>query len=299
VAPDEAGNLEIAGRYADYLRVSLEERNRASIEGRPAGEALWSVHAARACRRIGKVVDALAHAAKAAELARGLADPLLAAFVRHAQAVALRSARRFDESLAGLKEAFDLLPAPAELPAPWHDALRADFLLEIAETALEAGARSDAENALARGVELARRLRDPRILSWSLHLRGQLDEGRAAALQLAAAHELAKSVGCLELQWQSLWRLAERAEGGVRDDLLWCAVGLLSRLAEPLDPEDATTFWRAGPRRVFLDQAQRRFGATFLRDIMLGAAAPKDPSEILSGSLGFDAAAIAALTTPA
>jgi hypothetical protein len=288
VTPDEAGNLEIAGRYADYLRVSLEERNRASIEGRPAGEALWSVHAARACRRIGKVADALAHAAQAAEIARGLGDPVLAAFVRHAHAVALRSARRFDESLAGLKEAVELLPAGG------HDVLRADFLLEVAETALEAGARSEAENALARAGELVRRLRDPRLLSWSLHLRGQIEEGTPADLQLAAAHEIAKSVGCLELQWQSLWRLSERAEAGVRDDLLWCAVGLLARMAEPLDPEDATTFWRAGPRRVFLDQAQRRYGATFLHKIMEGGAAPKDPSEILSKGLGFDPASVAA-----
>ena len=293
MTPDEAGNLETAGRYADYLRVSVEERNRASIEGRPAGEALWSVHASRACRRIGKVADALAHAAKAAEIARGLDDPLLAALIRHAQAVALRCARRFDESLAGLREALELLPAAG------HDALRADFLLEISETALEAGARPEAETALARGGDLLSRLNDPRLYSWSLHLRGQLEEGASAGLRLAAAHEIAKSVGCLELQWQSLWRLSERAEAGVRDDLLWCAVGLLSKLAEPLDPEDATTFWRAGPRRVFLDQAQRRYGATFLRDIMLGAAAPKEPSEVLANGLGFDAAAIAAFTSPA
>jgi hypothetical protein len=288
VTPDEAGNLEIAGRYADYLRGSLEERTRAAIEGRPADEARWTVHASLACRRIGKFVEALEHAAKAAEMARALADPLLTASARHAQAVALRCARRFDESLAGLKEAVDLLPPEG------HDALRADFLLETAETALEAGARSEAESALARGGVLIRARPDPRLLAWSLCLRSQLEEGPPAGLKLAAAHEIAKGVGCLELQWQILWRLSERAEGAVRDDLLWCAVGLLARLAETLDPEDATSFWRAGPRRVFLDQAQRRYGPTFLHKIMDGGAAPKDPSEILSKGLGFDPASVAA-----
>ena len=283
MTPDEAGNLEIGGRYADYLRISLEERTRASIEGRRAGEAIWSVHAARASRRIGKAVDALAHAARAAELARGVADPLLPTLVRHAQAVALRCARRYDESLAGLKEALDLLPS--------DDALRAEFLLEIADTALEAGSGAEAESALSR----ARGLRDPRLLAWSLCLRGQMGTD---GVQLAAAHELARRVGCPELQWQILWRLAERSEPPARDDLFWCAVGLLARLAETLDPEDSTFFWRAGPRRVFLDQAQRRFGATFVHKIMTGEATPKDPAEILN-SLGFDSAAIAALTNPA
>ncbi|HEX7896162.1 MAG TPA: hypothetical protein VF950_00175, partial [Planctomycetota bacterium] len=122
MTPDEAENLETGGRYADYLRASLTEIARASIGGRPADEALWTVHAARACRRVGKAVDALAHAARAAELARGAADPLLPAFVRHAQAVALRCARRYDESLAGLKDALELLP-------PERDVLRAEVLL--------------------------------------------------------------------------------------------------------------------------------------------------------------------------
>lgn len=276
-------NLETTGRYADYLRRSLEERTRASIEGRPADEALWSVHAARASRRIGKAPDALAHAARAAELARGVADPLLPGLIRHAHAIGLRCARRYDESLAALAEALDLLPEP--------EAFRADVLLETAETALEAGARTEAQAALARVPEL----RDPRLLAWSLYLRGQLEE--ASPLRLAAVYELARTAGCPELEWQILWRLSERTEAS-RDDLVWCAVGILAKLADSLDPEDATFFWRNGPRRVFLDQAQRRHGPTFLHKIMMGGAAVKDASAILRTGLGFDPASAAADLKP-
>lgn len=282
---DEAVNLENGGRYAEYLGRSLEERTRASIEGRPADEALWSVHAARACRRIGKAEDALGHAARAAELARGAVDPLLPALVRHARAVGLRCARRYDESLAALGEALAIVPA--------RDAFRAEVLLETAETALEAGARPEAERALS----LLPEVRDPRLLSWSLVLRSQLEEGDSGGLRLAAAHELARTAGCPELEWQILWRLSERSESS-RDDLVWCAVGVLAKLADPLDPEDATFFWRNGPRRVFLDQAQRRYGPTFLHKIMMGGAATKDASDILRSRLGFDPAAVAAYLKP-
>jgi hypothetical protein len=278
-------NLDVGGRYAEYLRRSLEERTRASIEGRPADEALWSVHAARACRRIGKADDALSHAARAAELARGLDVPLLPALIRHARAIGLRCARRYDESLAALDEAL------ANVPAEGHEALRADVLLETAETALETGARPEAQKALA----LVPGLPDPRPRSWSLYLRSQLED--ASSLQFAAAYELARGAGWPELEWQILWRLSERAEAS-RDDLVWCAVGILAKLADPLDADEATFFWRAGPRRVFLDQAQRRYGPTFLHKIMTGGAATKDPGEILRSGLGFDPASVAAFLKP-
>lgn len=293
MTPDDARRLEISGRYAELLRGALEIRNRAAIEGRPAEESRASVYAARACRWIGRTPEGLGHAARAAELAAG--EPELPALARHAKAISLRNARRFDESLDALREALDLLPPQG------HDHLRAEIHLETAETALEAGARPQAEAALGRGGAQVQWLQDPLLLAWSLYLRSQLEEAMPADLQLAAAFEIAKSVGCPELQWQILWRLAERAEAvsgpRLRDDLTWAAHGLLSGLAEPLAPDDATTFWRQGHRRVFLDQIQRRSGADFLRKIMMEAGPAPDPSELIR-NLGFDPASIAAFTKP-
>jgi hypothetical protein len=296
VIPDDIRALEVAGRYADLLRSSLELRNRAAIEGRPADEALGSVGAARACRWIGRSSDALAHAARAAELAPASGRPELPALARHAHAVGLRSVRRFDESLGALRESLDLLPSAG------HDRLRAEILLETAESALEAGARPEAETALGRGCALVQWLRDPLFLSWSLYLRSQLEEDTPADLQLAAAYEIAKTVGCPELQWQILWRVSDRAEalgaGQMRDDLTWSALGLLSKMAETLEPDDATTFWRQGARRVFVDQAQRRYGPSFLRMVMLGGTSAPDPSDVLLKGLGFDRASIASFMNP-
>ncbi len=294
---DDARALETEGRYADLLRGALEQRNRAAIEGSPLAEALACVAAARACRWIGRVSDGFAHAARAAELLPRAALPELPALIRHAHAIGLRGARRHDESLAALREALELLPAQG------HEKLRCEMLLETAETALEAGARADAESALGRGGALVHWLRDPLLLSWSLYLRSQLEEASPADLQLAAAYEILKRVGCPELQWQILWRLGERSEavgaGRLRDDLTWSAIGILARLAETLEPEDATTFWRQGARRVFVDQAQRRHGPQFLRKVMLGGGAPPpDPSDLIKG-LGFDPGTIAAFVNPA
>lgn len=289
MALDEALRLENAGRYAEYQRRSLEERARAAIEGRSADEAQWCGHAARACRRLGKAPDALAHLARAEELAGGAPPDELRAFLRLARGASLRCARRYDESLAALKDALDVLPPTR------HDELRAEIFLETAETALEAGAGENAERALARGAALAQTLRDPRLLAWSLYLRAQLENDAPSSLQLAAAFELARRSECPELEWQILWRLSERAaDVAVRDELIGCAVALLARLAETLDPEDATLFWRNGPRRVFVDQVQRRYGPTFLSKVMASAGTSKDPVELLRGSFKLDPSAVAA-----
>jgi tetratricopeptide (TPR) repeat protein len=291
VISPEIRALEVAGRYADLLRASLELRNRAAIEGRPDQEAAGSVAAARACRRIGRCAEVLVHAARAAELAPAAGLPGLPALARHAHAGGLRGARRYDEALAALQEALAALPEG-------HDALRAEILLDTAETALEAGARRDAETALGRGGALVQWLRDPLLLSWSLYLRSQLEADAPGDLQLAAAYEIAKKAACPELQWQILWRLSERAEARgspqMRDDLAWAAHGILSKLAETLEPEDATAFWRQGPRRVFLDQVQRRCGPSFLKMVMLGGPAGPDPSDVLVRGFGFDPASVSA-----
>ena len=293
---DEARALETEGRYADLLRGALEQRNRAAIEGKPLEEALGCIAAARACRWIGRAAEGAAQAARAAELTRTASLPELPSLIRHAQAIGMRCARRHDESLGALREAHDALPSQG------HERLRCEILLETAETALEAGARREAEAALGRGGALVHWLRDPLFLAWSLYLRSQLEEANPADLQLAAAYEIAKNVRCPELQWQILWRLAERSEAvgapRLRDDLTWSAVGLLAKLAETLEPDDATTFWRQGARRVFLDQVQRRSGPEFLRKVMLGSTAAPDPSDLIKG-LGFDPASIAAFLNPA
>lgn len=255
MTPDEAGNLEISGRYAEYLARSVEERNRANIEGRRADEALWCVHAARACRRIGKAADVLGHAEQAARLKAP------SGLVHFATGIGLRCARRYDESLAALKEAVEHSSPEA----------RTEVHLETAETALEAGSRPETERALMfAGTPGPSRLR-----AWARFLRAQLDDS-----ELSTSLKLAQ--GWPELEWQILWRLSERIEEK-RDDLIWCAVGVLAKMADPLEPEDATHFWKNGARRAFVDQAQRRFGPTFLHKIMMGGSTAKDPAELLKG----------------
>jgi hypothetical protein len=284
---DDAALAEIRGRYRELLLAAAAEKDRARADGRRADEARWAVFASRAGRLLGRGAEALAHAALALDLAGS--DAVLRALALHAQAAALRSARRYDESLAALRAALEALPPQGD------DAVRADVLLETAETALEAGLRADAEAALARGGALVHWLRDPRLLAWSLYLRSHLEATSPADLQLAAAYELARTVDCPELQWQVLWRLSERAEqsgrGQMRDDLTWNALGILQKLSEGIDGADAAGFWKQGQRRTFVDLCKQRHGPEFLRRLMLGGGATSETRAILH-ELGFDPASI-------
>lgn len=293
MTPEETGQLLRRGRYRDALRTSLEGKSRAQIEGRPDDEVRWTLLAAHACRFIGRTADGLAHAAFVLE--RSSADPLLRAKSLHARAVNLKILRRYDEALDALREALGIpLPSGA-------DFFRAIFNLELADCALEAGLRAEAEGALVRGSALVHWLKDPSLLSWSLYLRSQLEEVSPADLQLAAAYEIAREQSYPELEWMILWRLSERAEqhgrSRMRDDLLWNALRVLSGLAESLDPEDAASFWKHGLRRIFVEHAKQHFGADFLKRLMLEPEETRQTKVVLR-ELGFDPAVVRSFINP-
>jgi hypothetical protein len=284
---EDAQSLQIKGRYSEVLRHALAGQGRASAEGRTADEIRWTLFAAKACRFIGRTAEGLALAGRAVELAAKAGDPELRAQALHAQAVCLRCARRYDEALDALRRARE--EAVSDLTA-------AAVHLETAETALEAGLRPEAEAALARGGALVQWVREPRLLAWTLYLRSHFEQVSPADLQLAAAYEIARTVDCPELQWQILWRLADRAgqygQQQAQDDLISNALMLLARLAEPLEAADATAFWRMGARRAFVDQVQKRYGAQFLQKIMLGESPLPAQTDSLLQSLGFNPSSI-------
>lgn len=290
VTPEEADKLLYTGRYGDLLKEVNGEQARAEIEGRKLDRLRWSVYAVHVCRLIGRTNEALQHAYALLQEAQTLGDGALLAEAHLAQAVAFKAARDYDEAIRELKSAMDVLPAGAS------DLLRADILLETAETTMEAGLKAEAEAALAKGGALVHWLRVPRLLARSLYLRSQWEDTSPADLQLSAAYEIAKSVDYPELQWQILWKLSDRALQQGRDkmaeDCLWNAFQILTRLSDPLEPADATAFWRQGSRRLFMESAKRRFGGTFFERVMQEGVRKPDNSTRIIKDLGFDSAVI-------
>ncbi len=281
---EEVERLQLSGRYPEVLKEALRERASAETERRPAEYIRWSILALQACRYMGRTNECLSHAYNALASARTLGDPVLLCEAHLGQAVAFKCARDYDAALPELRSAIEALPPGAS------DLLRASVLLETAETSMEAGLRPEAEAALAKGGALVH------WLPWSLYLRSQWEQVSPADLQLSAAYEIAKSVDFPELQWQILWRLGDRAgEAGrekMQEDCLWNAFQILTRLAEPLDQSDATTFWRQGPRRAFLDSAKRKFGGAFFQRVMQEGVRKPDNSTRIIRDLGFDSASI-------
>lgn len=278
------------GRYREVLESSVQESEAASRSALPGLAVRWRMLAVQACRYIGRTAECASHADQAIETARASGDPALVAQARYGRAVALKSSRDFDGAIQELRAATETMPAGAS------ELDRATLLLETAETTLEAGLRPEAEAALAKGSALVHWLKEPRLLAWSLYLRSHFEGPTPADLQLSAAYEIARTSECPELQWQILWRLSERATQQGRDkmqeDCLWNALDILTRLAEPLDPSDATTFWRQGTRRGFLDAVKRKFGAQFLQRVMQDGPPTADHATRIIRDLGFDAATI-------
>src|SRR5262249_35205248 len=93
-----------------------------------------------------------------------------------------------------------------------------------------------------------------------------------------------------------LWRLAERAEEQGRDriqeEFLWNAFRILARLAAPLDPVDATPFWRQGARRAFLDSLRTKFGGKLLNKVMEENAPDYEDATRIIRDSGFDPSSI-------
>jgi len=286
VTYEEAGRAIVSGRYSEVLQEASLRIASAEQDNRASDRVRWSLLAVQATRYIGRTGESLSHALRALETARTLNDAEILAQAHLGQAVAFKGARDYDEALAQLRQAVEILPAGAS------DLFRAELLLETAETSLEAGLRPEAEAALAKGGALVHWLREPRLLSWSLYLRSQTEDASPADLQLSAAYEIAKTVDFPELKWQILWKLSERAAQQGRDqmqeDCLWNAFQILTHLADPLDPTDATSFWRMASRRRFVDSAKRKFGSGFFERIMQDGVRRPDNSTRIIRDLGFD-----------
>ena len=282
----DAEKRYFSGTYYDVLRACLKEQSKATLEGRRGDVVQWSVLAVQASRDLGRVTEALTHAQWAMDAARSEDDPSLLCRARYGMALGHKGERDFDSALENLRAGLEVLPSGAS------DHLRATVLLETSATCLEAGLRSEAEGTLAKGSALVQWLREPRLLAWSLFLRSSWESPQAADLQLSAAYEIARTVRCPELMWQILWRLAERAEQQGRDrmqeDFLWNAFRIVSRLAAPLDPADATAFWRQGARRAFLDTLKTKFGGQFLSKVMADGTPESEDATRIIRDIGFD-----------
>jgi tetratricopeptide (TPR) repeat protein len=287
---DEAARALSGGRYREVLALAVGEQTLAAQEGRRDDVVRWSVLAAQASRDMGRIAESLTHARWAVDAAAHLADADLLCRARYGMAVALKAERDFDGAILELRSALDGLPPGTS------DLLRATLLLEAASTYLEADLRAEAESCLAKGGALVHWLREPRLLAWCLYLRSHWENYAAADLQLSAAYEIARTVACPELMWQILWSLADRAEEQGRDrmqeDILWNAFRILSELARPLEPADATAFWRVGSRRAFLDAVKTRFGGQFLKKVMEDGAPDADNATRIIRDIGFDPATI-------
>jgi tetratricopeptide (TPR) repeat protein len=287
---EEAERALISGRYAEVLKEATRGIALAEKEKRETDAVRWLILALHSCRLMGRTNEALQHAYTALEKARPLNDPLLLCEAHLGQALAFKGARDYDEAIRELKEALEGLPAEDS------DLLRATVLLETAETSMEAGLKAEAEAALAKGGALVHWIREPRLLAWSLYLRSQWEDTSPADLQLSAAYEIAKSVDFPELQWRILWRLGERAaqagRSKMQEDCLWNAFQILTRLAEPLEPADATSFWRHGSRRLFMESAKKKFGGQFFNRVMEEGVRQPDNSTRIIRDLGFDSDSI-------
>jgi hypothetical protein len=279
-----------AGQYRDVLAHAIREQTQAAQEGRREDVVRWSVLASQASRDMGRIAESLTHAQWGVDAAQNSNDPALLCHARYGMAIALKGERDYDGAILELRTAIDALPAGTS------DLLRATLLLEAAATFLEAGLRPEAETALAKGGALVHWLREPRLLAWSLFLRSHWEATAAADLQLSAAYEIARTVACPELMWQILWRLSDRAEEQGRDrmqeDCLWNAFRILTELAKPLEPADATAFWRVGARRTFLDAVRTRFGGQFLKKVMEDGTPDADNATRIIRDIGFDPATI-------
>lgn len=287
---DDALRLHASGRYREVLAQAVGEQTLAAQEGRLDDVVRWSVLAAEASRDMGRVAESLTHAQWGRDAAGALGDPALLCHARYGMALALKGDRDYDGAIQELRTAMD------ELPSGSSDFLRATLLLEAAATFLEAGLRPEAEACLAKGGALVHWLREPRLLARSLYLRSHWESYGAADLQLSAAYEIARTVGCPELMWQILWRLSERAEEQGRDrmqeDCLWNAFRILMELARPLEPADATAFWRLGARRTFSDSVKTRFGNQFLKKVMTDGTPDAENATRIIRDIGFDPATI-------
>src|SRR4030088_1940123 len=107
---DETEKLLNSGRYAEVLREALREQKTADQERRVADFVRWSLLALQACRYVGRTNEGLSHAYNALETSRTVNDPVLRCQAHHGQAVAFKCARDYEESLAQLKSAIEVLP---------------------------------------------------------------------------------------------------------------------------------------------------------------------------------------------
>jgi tetratricopeptide (TPR) repeat protein len=273
---EEAQALQLSGRYSDLLRGAVREQVRARDEGRADDELRWTIWAGKACRYIGRVYEGMAHTAHAAMRAHAAERRDLLAEAVYVQALLLKVDRRFVEAIETIDRAI------AHLPGETPDFLRAVFELDRAELCLEAGRPVEAQASLNRAAARVQLLENTRLLAWTLYLRAQMEKSSVAAGMLAGAHSIAHTIDCPELEWQILWRLAERMKEvwdfEQEEDCARKGLALLRRMAEPLSPDDRAAFWRGGLRAAFFDYVRLRFGTAL--DLTVNPdAEPRDPSQ--------------------
>jgi tetratricopeptide (TPR) repeat protein len=275
---EEAQALQLSGQYSDVLRGAVREQVKAREEGRAEDELRWTLWAAKACRYVGRIYEGVAHAAHAAMRAHAAGRADLLAEALYVQALNLKADRRLAEATETLDRAI------ATLPEGTSDFTRAVFELDRAELALDAGRPEEAAAALNHGAARVHLLENTRLLAWTLYLRAQIEKAATAAGLLAGAHSIAQSIDCPELQWQILWRLAERMrqvwDFEAEDDCARKAMKILQRMAEPLSIEDRQAFWRSGARSRFFEYVRLRFGTSFEEGIPPAGEAPRDPTQM-------------------
>lgn len=262
---EEALFLQVRGRYSDLLRGAVEEQTLASASGRIEAEIRWTLVIGKACRFLGRTVEGTSHAAWAVQRAKSLGRADLTAEALHVQALMHKGSGRLVAALATLEEALAILPPDA----PAID--RAAFELERAELCYESGLPDEGRAALQRGGAQVQWLANSRLLAWVLYLKALLTEEEwTTDLQLASALAIARSLDCPELEWQILWRLAERTQNRASaEDLGYRALSILRKMAADLQPADVSPFWRQGARAQFLKWGTKTFGPSFREHLVL------------------------------
>jgi tetratricopeptide (TPR) repeat protein len=268
---DEAQLLQLDGRYSDLLRAAVREQVRAREGGDAADELEWTLWAAKACRYLGRVYEGMAHAAHAVSLARRALRPAILPDALYVQALLLKGSGQYDAALGVLTDALGLLPPDAS------DFKRAVLELDFAELCLDAGKAEDGRASLARAAARVQFIENTRLLAWTMYLRSHFEVGEVAAGMLVGAHKLTGSVGCPELEWQILWKLAKsQSRLGKRDSEEDCAIralGILRGMASSVSADDAAAFWRQGARAEFVAYLSDRFPASLDRSVRAPSSA--------------------------
>src|SRR5258706_119601 len=141
-----------------------------------------------------------------------------------------------------------------------------------AQAARDIGRVAEALTHAQWALDTATSLNDPGLLSHARY-------GMAVALKA-------------ERDYDGALRELRAGRDRMQEACLWNAFRILTELAAPLEPADATMFWRLGARRVFLESVRTQFGGQFLKKVMEeGNPDAENATRIIQG-IGFDPSTI-------